>query len=458
MLNLLKEMINRSAEWVEIRYHKRIHTTISIKNGDLEKSNINTLAGAGVRVLADGSWGFVSTSDLSKEGLSSAIAEATAAAKIGAKFRKNKIAGIASGKIAQGRFDYVSERREPELKEKINTLFEMDQKVKGYSDLVITSSIMYDHFDNTKVIVNSDGCEVEILDLKQDIGVNCVVKKDGKMEVGGASTAATGTWDDMFKKCSPDELVNKACQTAEEKLAADYVKGGQYTVILDPELVGLLAHEAIGHTVEADFVLSGSVVKDKIGERIGSELVTLIDDGNITGATGMVLVDDEGTLAEPSIVIDKGILTEYLHNRESAHLFNTQPKGNARAYNYRDEPIIRMTNTCIMAGSDDLDEMIAGIDDGYLLEGFFGMGQADSTGEFMFGVSKGYQIKDGKLGQMVKGITISGQAFDVLKSVDAVSKDYRLNSTRGFCGKGQPAKTDDGGPYIRCQVTIGGQQ
>ena len=136
-------------------------------------------------------------------------------------------------------------------------------------------------------------------------------------------------------------------ELAIKKLDADYAKGGQYTVILDPKLVGILSHEAIGHTVEADFVLSGSIVRDKLGRKVASDLVTLVDDGSVEGAAGMVLVDDEGVLGEGTVIIDKGVLKSYLHNRESvvfAQFAGTPGRP------YRDEPIIRMTNTFIMPG------------------------------------------------------------------------------------------------------------
>ena len=162
-------------------------------------------------------------------------------------------------------------------------------------------------------------------------------------------------------------------------------------------------------------------------------------------------------LAEPTVIINKGVLNSYLHNRESASIFGTTSQGNARAFTYRDEPIIRMTNTFIMPGEDRLDEMIAGIDEGFLFIDLAHGGQADSSAEFMFGFSEAYKIEHGSLKGLVKGVTISGQAFDVLKSVDAISSDFQLDTGAGHCGKWQLAKVDGGGPYLRCKVTVGGR-
>ena len=168
------------------------------------------------------------------------------------------------------------------------------------------------------------------------------------------------------------------------------------------------------------------------------------------------MFDDEGVPCRDTIIIKDGILKSYLHNRESAKLFDAEPTGNARAWEYDDEPIIRMRNTCIAPNTHNLDEIIADTREGYLLEGS-NSGQADSTGEFMFGVGYAVEIKNGKPGKLFKEVTISGVAFDVLMSVDAVSSEFRWDLGTGYCGKGQSAKVDAGGPYLRCKLTLGGK-
>ncbi|MCD4691038.1 TldD/PmbA family protein, partial [bacterium] len=160
--------------------------------------------------------------------------------------------------------------------------------------------------------------------------------------------------------------------------------------------------------------------------------------------------------ARKTIIIENGVLISYLHDRESAARFDVEPTGNSRAWLYRDEPIIRMRNTCLEPGSSSREALIAGVDDGFLLKGA-GSGQADANAEFMFGVQEAYEIKNGKLGRLMRGATISGDAFDVLRSVDAVSSDFEWAIGTGHCGKGQPAKVDGGGPHVRCEVTVGGR-
>ena len=207
-------------------------------------------------------------------------------------------------------------------------------------------------------------------------------------------------------------------------------------------------------------LLSGSVAKGKIGTRVGSDLVTLCDSGHseyFAGAGGTIPVDDEGVLAQKTTIIENGILKSYLHNRESAAHFGVNPTGSARAWDYSDQPLIRMRNTYFAPGESSLEEMIASTEDGYLLDGPKN-GQADATGEFMFAVQNAWRIRNGKLGELLKGVTISGQAFEVMRSVDAISKEFRWDLGSGYCGKGQPAKVDAGGPYLRCEVLLGGSQ
>lgn len=455
MLELLKTVIEDCEGYAEIRYHSRTQCIIEARNGALARVEHRTLSGAGVRVLVDGAWGFVSTNEVTKKGLSKALREAETAAKAGAALRKEKV-NLAPAVPAQGEFVYYDSAEEPDIAEKIHTILAAEERVRERSPLVTGSIVMYTQYQDEKFIVNSHGANAHILDNKPSIHVIATVARDGQLETALQSSGVTGSWVDLMHRSSLDVLVDDAVDLALKKLDAQYAKGGQYTVILDPTLVGILAHEAIGHTVEADFVLSGSIVKDKIGEQVASNLVTMVDDGTVNGAVGMVPVDDEGVLGERTIIIEQGVLKAYLHSRESAAIFNAKPHGNARAFTYQDEPIIRMTNTFVLAGENSLDDMIKGIDDGFMLKGLGQGGQADSTAEFMFGVAEAYRITNGEIREMIKGITISGQAFDVLKSVDAVSSDFAMEMGAGHCGKFQLAKVDSGGPYLRCIVSIGG--
>ena len=461
MFAFLEEILHASPEWTEIRHHKRVQTSVTAEKGELRIAEVDTFAGVGIRVLVAGAWGFSSTNSLEKGALTKALEEAISIARFmsGAKEEKVTLAEVepARGAIMTHTDDPVTAHT---IEEKIGLVRAFEEKMRTSSPAVSSATAGYVEYLDEKHYLNSDGARCHITEQRPELRMSAVAAKDGEMSLGHKSTGVTGGWSDLFTKGTPEELSAKAAGLAVDGLSAPYADGGVHAVVLAPEMVGLLSHEAIGHTVEADFVLSGSVVQGKIGERVASELVTLVDTGHADYAplaAGCLPVDDEGVAGRKTVVIENGVLKSYLHNRETATRFDVEPTGNARAWEFNNEPLIRMRNTCIAPGETSLDEMIAGIKDGYYLCGAGG-GQADANAEFMFQCSEAYRIRDGKKGELVREVTTSGQAFDVLKSVDAVGSDFDWAMGSGFCGKMQPAKVDGGGPSMRCELTIGGKQ
>jgi TldD protein len=310
-----------------------------------------------------------------------------------------------------------------------------------------------------KSLLTSDGTTLYSMLPRTIISFSLAMDKDGKPVEVGDSSGGLGQFEDRFN--SPSDLYEKIDKVYEHLLKKSegvYAEAGLKTCILDAKLAGILAHEAIGHTTEADLVLGGSVAANYMNMEVSSPLVTLVDFAHTAlGSTCPVpiYIDDEGTLAEDAVIIDKGVLRSYMHNKESAMHFNVKPTGNARAFQFFDEPLIRMRNTAILPGVSKRDDMIASIDDGYYLIQPSN-GQADTTSEFMFGVTLGYEIKNGKLGNAIKDMTISGVAFDVLKTITMISDDMNW-SAGGFCGKKQMITVGMGGPAIKCKINIGGR-
>ncbi len=268
-----------------------------------------------------------------------------------------------------------------------------------------------------------------------------------------------GCFDEVFT--SPDKLfgeIDELYSKLLEKAEGVYADAGEKTCILDGILAGMLAHEAVGHTVESDLVLAGSVAKHCPGKQVASPLISLTDFANEAfgeKAPLPVYIDDEGVYATDAPIIKDGILVGYMHNRESAAIYGVTPAGNARAFAYSDEPLVRMRNTAIHTGDSSVEDMIASIDDGYYLIDT-NNGQADTTGEFMFGITMGYEIKNGKKGKAILDTTVSGVAFEMLKTVDMVG-NRMLWSSSGMCGKKQPMPVGMGGPALRCRINIGGR-
>ena len=234
--------------------------------------------------------------------------------------------------------------------------------------------------------------------------------------------------------------------------------GGERTVVLSADLSGMLAHEAMGHPCEADAVLSGAVTADLRDRRVASELITMVDLAHHWGDQELmcpVYVDDEGTPAHDVTMIERGVLRQFMHSRETAARLDLPPSGNARAYGPDDEPLVRMRNTAILPGTQSRDALIAEVEEGYLLLDTSN-GQADATTEFMFGVNLGYEIRNGRLGRAIRDTTLSGSALKVLGSVDGVGDDMKW-SCNGYCGKKQPMVVSVGGPSLRARAHLGGE-
>ncbi len=457
MISYLKEILSHiPSDYGELRYHDRCVNAVVVRKGEPEIAQSNCLTGVGVRVMDSGRWGFSSTAGKERRSIINAINDAVTSAKAMRKTKKK----LAPARLAKGEFR--PEINDPvenhSIEEKIQLVKKVEAKARSYDKIVSASSAYVEILDK-KAIVTSDGAAALITDVKPEFRISVVAQDGSNMVQAFESIGVTGGWEDIWRYGTWEEMVRRAVKRAERLLKAEHPKGERMTVILNPEMAGLIAHEAIGHTVEADFVKSGAASQGRIGERVASELVTLADSGpsvHIPGACGTLLVDDEGVLTERTVIIENGVLKSYLHNRESAAEFGVAPTGNARAYEYSDEPIIRMRNTYIEPGKMSLDELIANTDRALLLEGALG-GQADANAEFMFAVQEATLIEKGKRKGSFKGVTISGNAFEVLESVDAISSEFRWALGAGYCGKFQRAKVDAGGAYIRCKVIIGGR-
>lgn len=463
MQKLLEGVASAASGWVELRYHARRSKRLVVRNGQVEESSSLDLIGVGIRAFVSGAFGFASTTDLTRSGIERAVEVARSTAAATSRAKKHRVSRLAKAELAKGVFPLATDDplSDHSLEEKLELTARIDALVRSSSNSIVSSEVSYAEMLDEKIVVTTDGASAHVFDAKPTFRVLAIADKNGDQTRGLETVGVTGGWFELFVSKTPDELVERAVKLAVDQLTAPRPKGGVAQVILDPELVGLLSHEAIGHTVEADFVLGGAITAGKLGEIVASELVTMCDSGAsefVPHAVGELPVDDEGVPTCRTVIIDAGVLRSYLHNRETAGHFEVAPTGNARAYTYADEPLIRMTNTYIEPGETAVDELIAGVKDGYYLSGLGQSGQADSNAEFMFGVREARRVRDGKLAELVRGVTISGNAFDALCSIDAVGNDFRWEHGAGFCGKGQPAKVDDGGPHVRCTLTIGGEQ
>jgi TldD protein len=463
MRELLTTVARSASSWIELRYHARKTKQIAMRNGRLEESSSVQLTGLGVRVLVDGVFGFASTTNLSREGIRSAVADAQQAARSATASKRQRVEALAPIPPTTGTFGTTIEDSldDHPLEEKLDLVQRIEERIRNADDRIVSSMARYAEIQDEKIIVTSDNVAVSLKESRPDFRAVATAQENGEQTLGMDSHAVTGGWADLFSKRAPEEMADYAVRMAVDQLSAPHPKGGEAIVVLDPQLVGVLCHEAIGHTVEADIVLGGAITQGKIGQKVSSELVTMCDSGHSEyhpHAVGTLNVDDEGVKTQRTVLIERGVLRSYLHNRETAAHFGVEPTGNSRAWEYNNEPIIRMRNTYIEPGETSLEEMMSTIEHGYYLKGLGLGGQADSNAEFMFGVAEAWEIASGRKGRFLRGVTISGNAFDALESVDAIGDTFEWSYLGGACGKGQPAKVDAGGPHVRCRVTIGGRQ
>ena len=454
-----KKYLFASGANTELRAQRNTNRRVILLNGNLVGNVQSEQFGVSARVYENGVYGFSSTGEYSEE----TVKDVLRAASENAAF----LAGHAGkGKGPHKPMPCAKSFTAYELSNVEQRTFiafakELDEYIiKKYPDLLSrTIVVMADSME--KLLCVSNGTDGHSVLPRSYIYVMMTLPAaDGKpVELYKVIGGGYGTFDRNYVKpedcyAEIDELYDRLRQKTE----GVYPEAGNKTVILGGILSGMLAHEAVGHTVEADLVIGGSVAGPNLHKRVGSDLVNLVDYAHTAFGKPTPLpiyVDDEGTLATDAVLIKDGMLVGYMNNRESAERFDMIPTGNARAFLFSDEPLIRMRNTAVLPGTSKLADMIASIDDGYYLLDT-NNGQADTTGEFMFGVTFGYEIKNGKLGRPLLDTTISGVAFDMLKTVDMIS-DEMVWASSGMCGKKQPMPVGMGGPAIKCRVNIGGR-
>ena len=442
----------------ELRGQNSRNRRAVLLNGDVVGNVRSDVSGVSARVYKGGVYGFSSMAEFSAEAAETVLKAATANAAFMDLHAGAGKPGLPP--LPAKRLPPQADIHDPAQKIYVDFAREVDSYIaKRYPGLLSRRLVaMEDSME--KLLVVSDGMDAHFIAPRSYLYVmmTAQTKEGAPIELfkafGGKGTFDLNFADPASLYTEIDTLYERLMQKSE----GVYADAGEKTVILDGMMTGMLSHEAVGHTVEADLVLGGSVAAHNLNKRVASDLVTLTDFAHTAFGEECplpVYVDDEGTEATDAPLIEQGILTGYMNNRESAQHFGMQPQGNARAWMFSDEPLIRMRNTSIHPGKDKLEDMIASIDDGYyLIES--NNGQADTTGEFMFGVTMGYEIKGGKLGKALLDTTISGVAFDMLKTVDMVSDKVTWCSS-GFCGKKQPMPVGMGGPALRCKVKIGGR-
>ncbi len=442
------------AKYAEVRAQKLFKTMLTLKEGRVEAARQGIESGVASRVLVNGAWGFASVAALNSETLRNAVSDACKMAKAASSRLKKpiKLAEIESFEDkVQGR-----PRKNPSeitIEDKIKTTSSINGTILGYHSSIKSCTTDYLDLTGTNYFINNEGTYIEQDKLYVWSRITATATEASLFTFSREEIGSTAGYE-VFDVETPDVVGKRVAKRAIEQLKAKRPKGGTFPVVLGPNVVGVFLHEAFGHLAEADLALSGSVLLNNIGKKIASAVVTFYDDGTVDGAFGSFKYDDEGVPTRKTLLVKDGVVTGLMHNRETAQKFNVKPTGNARAEDFRVEPIIRMRNTYMEPKDHSFEELVEGIKFGYYLKSFRG-GQANIDGTFQVGIQEAYEIVNGELGAPVQNASISGNTLETLFKVDAVGKDFEL--WPGRCGKGQIAFIADGGPHIKVkEVIVGG--
>jgi len=454
----LREYASLFSAYTELRVQENRNVSVVFVKGNNTTNARSAISGVSARVYKGGSWGFSSSPELTPEAIKSVVKAATDnAAFLDLREKKGKPPLPAKNAVSEN--DFSTKKPKLTQKQLVEYMKELDGYIARTYPNLTSRTVVLNSLEMEKTLLTSDGSSSHSMIPRTIVAVVMSMERDGKPVELSKTYGGLGQPEDVLgSPLDLSDLIEEQYQHLVRKSEGVFANAGLRTCVLDADLAGILAHEAIGHTIEADLVMAGSVASGWIGKEVASPLITLVDFANTFDGAPCpvpVYIDDEGTKAEDTVVIDGGVLKTFLHNRESAGHFGVQPTGNARAYLFSDEPLIRMRNTAFLPGKSKLQEMIESVEDGYYLMRPSN-GQADSTSEFMFGITLGYEIKNGKLGKAIRDTTISGIAFDVLKTVTMVSDDMKW-SCSGMCGKKQMIPVGMGGPAIKCKVNIGGR-
>ncbi len=447
--------LERGADFAELFVEEKRSSSALLDDGKVEELTSGRDRGAGVRVVVGESTGFAHTSDLSEAGLLAAARTAAAAAR-GAGTGTSVVAlepvAASAPNVVRILPGDVPKARKVEL------LVAADEMARAEGSAITQVAARYADSRRRILVANSDGVLGGDDQVKTLFSVSCVASGDAGMQTGRESVGRTVGFE-LFDEYDVAELARTAARRAMTKLAARPAPSGEMTVVIGPGGGGVMFHEACGHGLEADLVNKGaSVFAGRVGEQVASPLVTLVDDGTMGGEWGCFAIDDEGRPAQRNVLIRDGVLVDYMWDGLRARAEGRASSGNGRRQSYQHLPMVRMTNTYLLGGSSEPDDIVADTPSGVYIA-HLGGGQVNTaTGDFVFGMTEAYLIEDGRITEPLREGNLIGNGPGVLAAIDAVGNDFAMGAP-GTCGKdGQGVPVGDGVPTLRVAsgLTIGG--
>lgn len=456
----LKSALKLGAQFADLRVSDGAGTSVSVQDGIADRVNCATAAGAGVRVLVGGAWGFAPTNNPTPEELLQCVEDAVSMARAASPTVTDPgMVADVEPIVDTVAAEYEIDPREVPLADRVQTIFEVEKAARESDKRIVNTVANYRDAAGKTIIASSVGTYIELTGVRCGINVHATAA-EGEVLQTASKHQSNALGYEMIRALDPGEFGGETARKAIALLSAKRAPAGKFDVIIDPLICGLLVHEAFGHNCEADAVWSGhSILRGKEGQRVAADAITIWDDPTLPKLNGSFVYDHEGVKAQPHLLVEGGTLRNYMHSLETAARFGAAPGGSARCQSYDHVPIIRMSNTYIAAGDCTFEEMLAGTETGlYLAGGHWGY-VFTARGQFTCNVENAWAIEHGKLGQYYRNVCISGLTLETLQNVTAVGNDVRFE-LGGTCGKnGQGAPVDSGGPHLRIRdVVVGGQE
>ena len=451
---VLSAALRTGADFAEIFASDWRGTGVGLDDGRIEQLSTGRNRGAGIRVISGETTGFAHTADLTESGLlAAARVAADAARQGGGGTRVVALTAQPSRSVSPIDVDPSTVAKAS----KVELLRRVDDAARSTGGAITQVSAGYSDGRTLIVVANSDGLVARDERIRTLLRVSAVANGDTGMQTGFDSVGHTMGFE-LFDKVQVEDVARTAATRALTKLKARPAPSGSMPVVIKAGSGGVLFHEACGHGLEADLVAKGaSVYRGKVGELVASPLVTLVDDGTMTHEWGAIAIDDEGHPSQYNVLIENGVLTDYMWDYLRARKEGRRQSGNGRRQSYKDLPMVRMTNTYVLNGDEAPADIIRDTESGVYVAHLGGGSVNTATGDFVFGMTEAYLIENGEITEPLREGNLIGNGPQVLRDIDRLGNDFAMGNP-GTCGKdGQGVPVGDGQPTLRVKaLTIGG--
>lgn len=454
---VLADLMGPAVDAGDLYFQSSSHESWLLEDGLVRTGSYSVEQGVGIRAMSGDKTGFAYADDIVMPSLLQASGAARAIASHGQQGQ------MQAWKKHQPKALYSA--RDPMLSmgaaEKVDLMRQVDSYTRSLDARVSQVIVSLAASHETILVAASDGTFAADIRPLVRINVSVIAEQKGRREQGSDGGGGRISYSELIGNNAWQAIADEAVRQALVNLEAEAAPAGNMTVVLGPGWPGVLLHEAVGHGLEGDFNRKGtSAFTGRMGEKVASDCVTVVDDGTIERRRGSLTVDDEGTPTEQTVLIENGVLRNYMQDKLNARLMNARPTGNGRRESFAHLPMPRMTNTFMLPGKHHPEEIIASVEKGLYAVNFAG-GQVDITsGRFVFSASEAYLVENGKVTRPVKGATLIGNGPDVMTRVSMVGNDLKLDAGVGVCGKdGQSVPVGVGQPTLRIDgLTVGGTE